>query len=57
MFHTDLRYYFRNIYEIYQKAGHHGTVKKTWRNSGKDQKKQNSIQEKVEAQKRLNKNF
>jgi hypothetical protein len=33
IFHTDLRYYFKNIEEIYQKAGYNGPVKKTWKNS------------------------
>jgi SOS-response transcriptional repressor LexA len=35
IFHTDLRYYFKNINEIYQKAGYNGALKKTWKNSGK----------------------
>jgi hypothetical protein len=33
IFHTDLRYYFKNIEKIYQKAGYNGPVKKTWKNS------------------------
>jgi hypothetical protein len=33
IFHTDLRYYFKNIEEIYQKAGYNGPIKKTWKNS------------------------
>jgi hypothetical protein len=33
IFHTDLRYYFKNIEEIYQKAGYNAPIKKTWKNS------------------------
>jgi hypothetical protein len=35
IFHTDLRYYFKNIDEIYLKAGYNGPIKKTWKNFGK----------------------
>jgi hypothetical protein len=35
IFHTDLRYYFKNIDEIYRKAGYNGLIKKTWKNFGK----------------------
>ena len=36
LFHTDLRYYFKNIDEIYQQAGYTGPVKNTWKNSGNE---------------------
>jgi len=34
-FHIDPRFYFKNINEIYHKAGYNSPVKKTWKNSGK----------------------
>jgi hypothetical protein len=56
-FQTDFRNYFKNINEMYQEAGYNGSVKETWKNSGKKideiKKAKISNREKVEAQKRL----
>ncbi len=34
-FHINFQYYFKNPEELYQKAGYNGSVKKTWKNSGR----------------------
>ena len=34
-FRINFQYYFNNPEELYQKAGYNGSVKKTWKNSGK----------------------
>lgn len=54
-FHINLRYYFKNSKELYQKAGYSKLVKKTWKNHRKEGvlRSSVSIREKAEAQKRL----